>query len=120
MGRRGTLSDVRVPEVDVIQLPEELPQGLLVLDVREDDEWAAGHIAGASHIPMLDVPGRLGDIPADRQILVVCRVGSRSARVTGFLGAHGRRAVNLSGGMYAWQAAGRPMTSSSGIPPQVI
>ncbi|MDX6297428.1 MAG: hypothetical protein QOI51_1285 [Nocardioidaceae bacterium] len=102
------------------QLPEELPDGLLVLDVREDDEWAAGHIAGASHIPMLDVPSRLGDIPTGLQVIVVCRVGSRSGQITGFLGAHGRRALNLAGGMDAWQAAGRPMTSSSGMSPQVI
>lgn len=111
---------VPIPETTVAELPNDLPDGLLVLDVREDDEWRAGHIEGATHIPMMDVPGRLAEVPVDQPVLVVCRVGSRSGQVTGFLGAQGRDARNLAGGMYAWAAAGRPMVGESAAAPQVI
>ncbi len=111
---------VSIPEVEPGQVPADLPDGLFVLDVREDDEWRAGHIDGATHIPMREVPGRLDEIPAGDQVLVVCRSGARSARVTGFLQAQGRDAVNLAGGLQAWSLAGRGMMSDTEAPPQVI
>jgi rhodanese-related sulfurtransferase len=116
----GGLMAARVPEVDVRSVPADFPEGLVVLDVREDDEWEAGHIDGAVHIPMRQVPARLGDVPDAERVLVVCRVGSRSALVTGFLRAQGRNAVNLAGGMAAWQVAGRPMRSDTPAGPRVI
>ncbi len=94
-------------------MPTPLPQDLFVLDVREQDEWEAGHIAEALHIPLMQVPHRLDGLPVDRPILVVCKVGARSAQATAFLQAHGREAVNLSGGMLAWESSGRPMVSHS-------
>lgn len=99
------------PEVEVGDLPDPLPEGLVLLDVREPDEWDDGHIDGAVHLPMMSVPAALASIPTDRQILVVCAVGARSARVATFLQQQGIDAYNLAGGMVAWARAGRPITA---------
>jgi rhodanese-related sulfurtransferase len=118
-GRLESVS-LQIPEVEVSQLTDDLSDDVLVLDVREHYEWTAGHIAGAAHIPMMSVPARLAEIPTDREVLVVCRVGIRSAQVTGFLLASGRDAVNLAGGMVAWASAGRPMVADSPVAPTVL
>lgn len=104
-----------VPSIEVAAVPADAT----FLDVREDDEWAAGHIAGATHVPMQQVPERLADLPAG-EVVVVCRAGSRSARVTAFLRENGTAATNLTGGMQDWAANGRPMVSETGQPPEVI
>jgi rhodanese-related sulfurtransferase len=106
----------QVPTVNVPELPAALPEGVTLLDVREPDEWAAGHAPEAVHIPMGDIQSRLADLPADNEVYVVCRSGGRSARVTAFLNANGWDAINVDGGLQSWQAAGRPMTSDSGEP----
>jgi rhodanese-related sulfurtransferase len=90
-----------------------------VLDVREDDEWQAGHIDGALHIPLGDVPSRVAEIPEQDEIVVVCRAGGRSARAVAWLLSNGVDAVNLDGGMGAWADAGRPMVSETGDEPFV-
>lgn len=109
-----------IPEVDVSGVPVDLPEALAVLDVREDAEWAAGHIDGARHIPLMEVPVRMGELPLDRQVLVVCRVGGRSAQATTYLQAQGVDAVNLAGGMVAWARAGRPMVTDRPGDPHVV
>jgi rhodanese-related sulfurtransferase len=91
-----------------------------LLDVREPYEWEAGHVEGAIPMPMGEVMARLDQIPADRQVVVVCRSGHRSAQVTAYLAQLGRQAVNLDGGMHAWDAAGLPMVSETGAPPAVV
>lgn len=106
----------RVPQVSV----DELPAEPTVLDVREDDEWAAGHIEGAVHIPLMELPARLPELPDADQIVVICRSGGRSARATAYLQQIGIEATNLDGGMQAWNAAGRPMVSDTGPSPEVI
>ena len=111
---------VQLPETDVAHLPPELPGEVAVLDVREPDEWAAGHIEGALHIPMREVPGRLADVPVDGQVLVVCKVGARSAQAVGYLRQQGYHAVNLDGGLLEWEAAGRALVSETGQPPVVV
>lgn len=108
-----------VPTVSIDGVPDPLPEGLVVLDVREPVEWAHGHIEGSTHIPMNELPERLAELP-DSQLLVVCKVGGRSAQVTGWLVQQGRDAVNLDGGMLDWQAAGRPMVSDTGQPALVF
>lgn len=109
----------QVPTVAVSGVPDPLPETLAVLDVREQGEWDHGHIEGAAHIPLVDLPQRLGDLPA-RQTLVVCRVGGRSAQAVGYLAQQGFDVVNLDGGMLEWEAAGRPMVSETSQPPQVV
>ena len=81
-----------------------LSEGWMLLDVRTEDEWADGRIAGSVHIPMDQLRQRLGEV-RDR-VVCVCAVGARSARVAQYLNAQGREAVNLDGGLYAWAARG--------------
>jgi rhodanese-related sulfurtransferase len=108
-----------IPTVSVSGVPSPLPDAVQVVDVREDVEWRHGHIEGAVHIPLHDLPGRLGEIEPG-QVLVVCKVGSRSAQAVAYLRHHGHEAVNLAGGMVDWAAAGRPMVSDTGGAPQVV
>lgn len=108
-----------VPAVVIQAVPDPLPVGLHVLDVREEAEWRHGHIDGATHIPLADLPARLSGLP-DEQTLVVCRIGGRSARAVAYLRRQGHDAVNLDGGMVDWEAAGRPMVSETGQTPRVV
>ncbi|MCW2753094.1 MAG: rhodanese-like protein [Marmoricola sp.] len=103
-----------IPTVTVDQVPDPLPAGLVVLDVRESVEWAHGRIDGSVHIPMSELAERLDEVPADQQLLVVCKVGGRSARVVQYLVQSGREAVNLDGGLLDWAAAGRPLVADQG------
>ena len=97
-----------------------MPAGAYLLDVREEEEWVAGHPPGAHHLPMMDVPARLDEIPADGDVVVACRVGARSAQVVMYLLANGRGNVrNLDGGLVAWARAGRPLVSEDGRVPEV-
>ncbi len=108
-----------IPTVSIDGVPDPLPEGLHILDVREDVEWAYGHIEGATHIPLSELPARVSEVP-DGQTLVVCKIGGRSAQATMWLANQGYDAVNLDGGMLDWEAAGRPMVSETGQPPQVV
>jgi rhodanese-related sulfurtransferase len=108
-----------IPTVAIGGVPDPLPEGLHVLDVREPEEWRHGHIEGAMHIPLRDLPARLSDVP-EGQTLVVCKVGARSAQASMYLLQQGRDVVNLDGGMLDWADAGRPMVSETGAPAQVI
>jgi rhodanese-related sulfurtransferase len=105
----------------VSEVADDLPPDSVLLDVREDDEWAAGHAPQALHIPLGEIAGRLGDLPADANLLVVCRAGGRSARATAYLNANGWTAVNVDGGMRSWAEAGKPMVCElPGAAPEVI
>ncbi|GAA2922765.1 rhodanese-like domain-containing protein [Streptomyces enissocaesilis] len=109
-----------LPSVDVASVPADG----LVLDVRENDEWAAGHVEGALHIPMSDFVSRFGELTEaaedGRRVHVMCRVGGRSAQVTQYLVQQGVDAVNIDGGMLAWDGAGRPMVTDNGSPAFVL
>ena len=105
----GVMNSPQIPSTDLTALPDPLPDDLTVLDVREQHEWDAGHIAGARHVPMGDVPTRLDELDPQQRTLVVCHLGGRSARVTAWLTDQGHDVVNLEGGMDAWEAAGRPV-----------
>jgi rhodanese-related sulfurtransferase len=101
-----------VPEISV----QDLPADAVLLDVREPDEWAAGHVDGASHVPLADVPRRLNTLPEGQPLYVLCRSGQRSGRAVAWLAGQGVQAVNVAGGMKAWSAAGKPMVSDDGEP----
>jgi adenylyltransferase/sulfurtransferase len=93
-------------DINAQQLHEQLERGddVYVLDVREPHEWSAGHLAKSTHIPMREIPSRLADIPRDRDVVVVCRSGGRSANVQQFLKANGiTRVRNLIGGLAGWK-----------------
>jgi rhodanese-related sulfurtransferase len=96
-----------------------VPDGAWLLDVREDDEWTAGHVAGARHIPLGQLGARSDEVPRNELIYVICRSGTRSARAAQALAGAGWRAVNVAGGMQDWAAAGRPMVADSGAEPYV-
>jgi len=89
--------------------------------VREDDEWHAGHAPDAHHVPMMELPGRIGEIPGSGDVVIVCRSGHRSAEVVGYLLGRGFSHVrNLADGMIGWAAAGLPMVSEDGDRPTVL
>ncbi len=94
--------------------------GAFLLDVREADEWAAGHSSLAAWIPLGSLPERLDEVPTDRQIVCICRSGGRSLRAAEFLIAEGRNALNLTGGMQAWAATALAVVNDAGEPGQVI
>lgn len=99
----------------------DLPADAVLLDVREDDEWAAGHAPTAQHLPMSGLSGRLGELPTADPFYVICRSGGRSAKVVAFLAQQGHHAVNVEGGMQSWQALGRPMVADvDGATPDVV
>lgn len=99
---------------------DQLPPDAVLIDVREPDEWAAGHVAGAVHVPMGDLPGRLADLPVADPVYVICRSGQRSGRSVQWLVQQGIASVNVTGGMQAWASSGRPMVSDGGAAPAVI
>ena len=80
------------------------PDGAVALDVREPDEFAAGHIAGAVNLPLSQLRGRYGELPRDRPLAVYCGVGQRAYYAARFLLQHGYGAANLSGGYTTYRA----------------
>jgi rhodanese-related sulfurtransferase len=105
----------RTPTVAVAGLPAD---GYL-LDVREDDEWRAGHAPDAVHVPLSELAARVGEVPEGRDVYVICKVGGRSEQAVRYLNQVGRTTVNVAGGMLAWEAAGKPMVSEAGGTPFV-
>jgi rhodanese-related sulfurtransferase len=106
-----------VPTTSVDQVPVEA----VLLDVREDDEWAAGHAPQAIHIPLGQLAERIGEVPQDSgEVYVVCRMGGRSARATTYLNQSGWDAVNVAGGMQVWHQQGFPLVAAEGVVPEVI
>jgi rhodanese-related sulfurtransferase len=96
-------------ELSAVEARQAVDGGAFLLDVREADEWAAGHVPDAVHVPMSQLAGRVDELPTDRTIVCVCHVGARSAAVADALNRGGWTAVNLAGGMVAWEAAGLPV-----------
>lgn len=87
-----------------------------VVDVRYPNEWEAGHIEEALHIPMDDVFDRVGELDRSRPVVTVCRSGSRSAEAAKDLAGEGFDVQNLDGGMQAWVAQGLPIVAADGSP----
>jgi rhodanese-related sulfurtransferase len=108
-----------IPSTTVSDLPDPLPDATSVLDVREPVEWEHGHIEGAVHIPLMDLPQRLPDVP-NGHVVVVCKIGGRSARAVAYLQEQGIDAVNLEGGMVEWAEAGREMVAENDHPAHVV
>ena len=96
------------PNVDVATVNGLLGRDdVVILDVREQSEYDAGHIPGVTLIPLNDVSNRLNEIPKDKPVIVTCRSGNRSGQATDFLRQQGYTNVhNMTGGINAWQQAG--------------
>jgi rhodanese-related sulfurtransferase len=107
-------------DIDIEETKRRLEAGAFLLDVREQDEWDSGHAPQATHMALTAFTNLYGDLPKDQEILVMCKVGGRSAQAAAFLEREGYRATNVDGGMLAWQAAGNPMVDSSGAGGVVI
>ncbi|MGD8483405.1 MAG: rhodanese-like domain-containing protein [Thioalkalispiraceae bacterium] len=90
-------------------------QDALVLDIRQDNEYQAGHIINSKHIPLAFLNDRLADLEAykNKPIITVCRSGHRSAQACSSLKKAGFESVyNLSGGVMAWESANLPLTKN--------
>jgi rhodanese-related sulfurtransferase len=98
---------VSVPEIDVEELAARLEAGAVLVDVRQPDEYEAGHVPTARLVPLADVPDHLDSFATDGDVLVICRSGSRSLAACEFLAEKGVSAANVAGGTLAWLASGR-------------
>jgi thioredoxin len=104
-------ADAHPDELDLETFAAAHATGGYVLDVREDDEYASGHVPGAVHIPMNDVPARLADLPEGERIHVICQSGRRSRDVVNYLQSQGVDAVNVTDGTGGWLQRGWPVES---------
>jgi rhodanese-related sulfurtransferase len=113
-------SNAAAPVIDIANLPETVDvamvkalqdnPSIVILDVREPDEYKAGHIPGIKPIPMGEVADRLAEIPKDKPVIVTCQSGNRSGQVAKYLREQGYTNIhNMQGGFGAWQAAGYPV-----------
>jgi rhodanese-related sulfurtransferase len=109
-----------IPTIDVTEAERRLredPGRPLLVDVRELTEFDEVRAPGAVLVPMSAFAARAGDLPADRPLMLVCHMGSRSAAATGFLLRSGRTdVVNVRGGMDAWERAGLPVRHGTPAP----
>ena len=101
--------DAELPEINADEAIALVAGGATLIDVREQDEWDAGHAPTAQLLPMSALRDRIDELPTDKQLLIVCHSGGRSMRVTDLLLKSGFDAVNVVGGMTAWAAAGGPV-----------
>jgi len=102
------------PEVAAADAAEEIASGALVVDVREPVEWDAGHIPGSVLIPLGELGARVGELPRDRRMVIVCRTGSRSGYAADALHGAGYDVANLRGGLFAWAAGSHPIEPDGG------
>ena len=102
------------PQLTPAQAGTALEAGALAVDVREPEEWEAGHVDGSLWIPLGELQARAGELPRDRPLVIVCRSGARSGYAADALVAAGYDASNLSGGLQAWAAAARPLVPAGG------
>lgn len=107
----GSMSDAPVPEIDVEELARRHAAGAYVLDVRQPDEYDAGHVPGAQLVPLDQLEGRQAELPADQPLLVICKTGGRSAAAVRALSAAGYDATNVGGGTMAWIETGHPVVT---------
>lgn len=87
---------------------------LQVVDVREPYEREAGHIAGTTHIPLVDLSARAGEIDSERAVVFYCRVGARSDMAAQAFRASGYKALSMAGGLVRWAHEGLPLSPSGG------
>lgn len=106
---------MNAPQLGPGEVAEGLASGTMVaVDVREAEEWEAGRIAGATWIPFGQIATRAGELPRDRDVVLVCRSGARSGYAAEAFHADGMRVANLAGGMQAWVASGLPIEPEDG------
>ncbi len=102
------MSESSTPEIAVEELAAVRTSGVLV-DVREPEEYVAGHVLGAVPIPMSQLATRMGEIDKSAPVFVICASGNRSSAMTDLLRGAGFDAVSVAGGTGAWARSGRPL-----------
>jgi rhodanese-related sulfurtransferase len=100
---------MEVPEIDIDELARLRESGVVLIDVRQPDEFVAVRVPGAKLIPLTDVPERVEEIPDGERVYVICASGGRSARAVDYLNRQGLDTVNVAGGTKAWLEAGLPV-----------
>jgi rhodanese-related sulfurtransferase len=112
ISRNPTTSTSFPREISVQEAAAKRDAGAFILDVRQPDEWNQYHIAGATLIPLAELPSRLNALPRDQEIVVVCHSGNRSAKGRDILlNAGFTQVTSMTGGLIQWQAAGYPTVS---------
>ena len=119
MGFLDTLFKKPYRVVDPEEAKEAMERGAVLLDVREPHEWRSGHAPKARHIPLSQLSRRAEELPRNREIVVVCRSGHRSARAAKILAAQRGDVANVKGGMGAWARRGLPVVAKGGGPGRV-
>ncbi len=110
MGLKDLLGRKALDELDPVEAKQRQAAGALLVDVREPEEWAAGHAPGARHVPLGRLAQHLPKLPRDCEVLFICRSGNRSGVATDMARRAGlARAMNVRGGMIAWARAGLPV-----------
>ncbi len=113
----GLFDRFRRPTVSATDAIVLVSEGATLLDVRENSEWNAGHAPGAIHIPAAQVAVQAQRrLPKSKQVIVVCRSGSRARGATEALRSMGIEALNLRGGMRAWESAGGRVVGKRNLP----
>jgi rhodanese-related sulfurtransferase len=102
-------------EIDPPAFAAAVADGAFVVDVREPQEYESGHVAGSRLVPLGVLPQRLGELPKDRTLHVICRTGNRSGHAVHVLTGAGYDAVNVAGGTVAWSRAGRPLVTGKEV-----
>jgi len=100
-------------EIDQVMFAARHAEAPLVIDVREPEEYAAGHVPGARLVPMGAIPEKLDELPTDVAVYVICASGNRSLSVAQQLAKHGIDAWSVAGGTGAWAEAGRPIVTGN-------
>ncbi len=108
------MDEPEVPQATITDVPTTFDETVMLLDVREPDEWQRGHAPGARHIPMGEVPARMAELDPQARLFVVCHAGGRSQQVASYLARNGYQPANVTGGMLAWAEAGRPVVTDDG------
>jgi rhodanese-related sulfurtransferase len=107
----------RVPELPVTELDGPLPEGVALVDVREPEEYRAGHVPGAVNVPQSELAGHLDELRQHRALYTICQGGHRSNRAAQFLAQVGfTNVTNVTGGTAAWIAAGHPVERGEAPP----
>ncbi len=100
-------------EVSIDQLNQARRDGATVVDVRDDDEYATGHVSGAASLPLPQVEARIRELPKDQTVYLICQGGGRSGKAAELLGGAGFDVRSVTGGTSAWIEAGGEVTTGS-------
>ena len=102
-----------IAEIDVDELASRLERGAALIDVRQPDEYEEARVPQAVLIPLAELPDRVGELPTDAPLVIICRSGARSMRACEFLAGSGVEAANVAGGTLAWIDSGREVATGA-------